>query len=162
MEAADGQNSLSAAAPRLLHAALGEGAMQDGEPWRLPFNGSDATGSLRREKKAAGTLQLQPWRRLCDLVTAVPNGSACVMPLVLLATSTFTLSSKLRPKQPKSRQNMCFGVFPPKELPLRGGEKKSTFTETFVGDCQFDLSCNLYGKTKRLGGLFRPRRVRWS
>ena len=49
-----------AAAPRLLHASHGEGAMQDGEPWRLPSDGSDAPGSLRREKNAAGTLQLQP------------------------------------------------------------------------------------------------------
>ena len=39
---------------------------------------------------------------LCDLVTAVANASACVMPFVLLALSTFTLNSKLTPNTPRS------------------------------------------------------------
>ena len=46
------------------------------------------------------------------------------MLFVLLAISTFTLGSKLRPERLNSRQNKRFGVFPPKISPLRGGEKK--------------------------------------
>ena len=59
-----------------------------------------------------------------DVVTAMANDSACVMPFVLLVMSTFMLSSKLRPKRLKLRQNKRFGAFPPKISPLRAAKKK--------------------------------------
>ena len=72
------------------------------------------------------------------------------------------VGSALRPERLKSRQNKQIGVFPPKFSPLRGGEKNSAFTVSFSGDLVFDLSCNSDPKSKRLGGLFRPRRDQWS
>ena len=109
---------------------------------------------------------MQALETLSDRTSIAQSERNVSKPLkVMLAIAGLTQSSKPWLQRlieaPQSKAKKALLHLPAKKFAAARRRKKATFTARFVGDCQFDLSCNSYGKTKRLGGLFRPRRVGW-